>query len=89
MHLFAISSETARCRRQNFACRTWAGSFVDRCHHYDIFSSNKTPFHLTEGNKIQNLLSAIFLSLCQVPNCAESRRVPTFLPYNVSMGAGK
>jgi len=32
-------------------CNTWAGSYVDKVHRYDIFSSNKTPFHLTEGKQ--------------------------------------
>ena len=37
-------------------------------------------FTLPKVNKIQNVPSAIFLTLC---------RVPTFLLYNVSIGAGK
>jgi len=39
------------CRRMPSVCNTWTGSYVDRGHRYNIYSSNKIPFHLTEGKQ--------------------------------------
>jgi len=67
-------------------CNTWAESYVDRGHAYNIFLSNKTAFYLTEGKQNTKLAEShipyavLSATLCQVP---------TFLLYNLFMGAGK
>ena len=64
-------------RRQNFACRhvpsvcnTWAGSYVDRVHHYDkiYFRQLQHDIHLTKGKQ---------LAECHIPCTVPSANIFT------------
>jgi len=96
MHLFAISSETARrtvakfCMHDAEVCCLCAGHGLGLMLIEVIVTIyfHQIQHHITlpKVNKIQNLPSAMFLTLCRFLTLCS---VPTFLQHNVSMGAGK
>jgi len=64
------------CRHVPSACRTFAWSYINRGNRWE---ENEHFIQLTEGKENTTCWVPYFL------HCAECR-VPTFLPYNVSMG---